>query len=367
MKCRIFIDTNPIWEDKGPFSTLFNSSFSDLSEFLSKHSVKNTSICLPKIVIRERIQHKKELMDSAIGYINERIKSLQEAGHTETEIESKLDYIEKLQEFAEDFCKKNKIEIIPQPSVSVEELTDLVVNKKKPFNDHGSGFKDTLIYLSMVQDVEKNKGDTYILCTNNHKQFDQEIIDDFKIRTGKELIIIPDLVSVQQKLDEIIPIGLHLEKRNIEVKNFVESKLGDLMKEINTTQFSVNNSRLWRTSPQDRFFWNPTDLSATDMDSSEIVGYNFYDINFSSIEEIAKDNIQVQLSLVTEIVYKDNKIDDDLSIFSRQVSLRTSPFLRSSPGMIGYQPSKKEFNFLLDCDLNAKIILIRRMNQGFAY
>ena len=92
MKCKIFIDTNPIWDNKGPFNTLFNSSFFDLPEFLEKHSVKNVSICLPEIVIKERIQQRLELINSAREYVNEKIRSLKEAGHTEKEIKPRNDY-----------------------------------------------------------------------------------------------------------------------------------------------------------------------------------------------------------------------------------------------------------------------------------
>ncbi len=372
MKCRIFVDTNPIWDDKGPFGTLFSPSFVDLPEFLKKHYVKNTSICLPLIVIRERIQQRKELIESAIGYINERIKSIQEAGHEEKEIDVRNDYEEKLTSYAEEFCKKHNVEIIPQPSVSVEELTNLAINKNKPFNDHGSGFKDTLIYLSMVEDAKNNKGDSYILCTKNNTQFDKELIEDFKKQTGKELQIIPDLVSVQQKLDEIVPLGLHLEKRNTEIKNIALSNIGELMKSINrgigVNNYNSANHLLWTGT--DQLLWNINSVTATQEEKSEVVGYNFRDMNFSSIEETSKDEIQVSVNITTDVVYKDD-IDITTDPFSFSARYKTPGVylsaLHNPYGINILKPSTRDFSFNLSCNPTTKSVSILSMNNGLFY
>jgi len=319
-RIRIFIDTNQVWDNKGPFSTIFSPSFSDLPKFLKDNSLKKISICLPDMVIKERVQHKKESINEAIKYVNEKIKILKEAGHEDPEIEPRDDYERKLRKYAEEFCGAHAIEIISDPSVTLEELTEWATSKRKPFDDHGSGFKDTLIYLSMVEDAKANNGDTYILATKNSTQFDEELISDFKERTGKELSIVPGILEVQQKLDELVPLGQRLVERDQKIENIIGNHTGTLVTMANTTKndpFNIFTGELNITGrPDPELIWSTTSAvpqsafmsvsgipvyASTVAEPGKIIGYDFSSFEISSISEIEKDKYKVRGRLNTYI------------------------------------------------------------------
>ena len=374
MKYRIFIDTNPIWDDNGHFDTIFNSSFTDLTEFIKKHSLDNVSICIPEIVIMERIQQRTESIHAAIEYVNNKRKSLAEAGHNEKEIKPRKDYKTQFKKKAKEICEKNNVEIIKPPRVSIKKMTNLALERKKPFNDHGSGFKDTLIYLSMVEDAKKSDSDTYILCTNNNKQFDEELAESFKNEIEKDLIILPDIVAVKEKLDDLISMGLNLEERNEEVKKVTLNNLGEIMKSINRYD---GNKEIETSS-----FLNFRTMSISDTyklpnneDKSKIAGYNFNDINFSVIEEVGQNNVEVNCNITCDISYKDEgrKKHSVMTASSYKIEDYNSDgftgFIYNPHIAYGktFRPTKKTFNLKINCNLENKNILILYINEGLVY
>ncbi len=301
-------------------------------------------------------------MALTLDQINKGIRSLKEAGHDEAEINPRDDYHEQLRTSAEAFCKKHSIEIIPPPTISIEELTELAINKTKPFDDHTSGFKDTLIYLSMIEDAKKGGGDNYILCTNNSTQFDQDVVADFKKQTGKNLVILPDILSVQQKLDELVPIGLHLEARNRKVKNLVSGNTGELML-IANKNLNGPASPLWnfssdivtpltfKTPYRSHMLTSIDQLS--DSSSSKAVGCNLIDLDFLTIEELADGKIRVLARLNLEIKYEDDHEKDDPFSDLRGGFVLDRHLYRNN------KPRSKSMEFTIDCDLEKNTINIR--------
>lgn len=359
-KYRIFIDTNPIWNDKGPLSTVFAGSLSELVKFVRTHRTSgNISVCLPDIVIRERVKHKKEQIESNIKHANERIVALREAGHDEPELIIKDDYDVILRKFADDFCKTNDIEIISAPMISIEDLINLAIEKRRPFDDHGSGFKDTLIYYSMIEDAKSAKGDVYMLCTNNTNQFTEELVVDFKEKTGKELIILTDIVSVQQKLDELLPLGLHLEEMNNRVKNLVLNHTGELMvvanKNLNNNSillggWAAHDLSAFRNRANFRF--GNSSLYDTASEDEDPVGCNLNDLEFLTIEKISDDEVRVQARLNVELKYPEK--NEGSSPFEINTDFALNRYL--------YRPvrqTNKSFDFTMDCNLEKGLVNIR--------
>ena len=215
MKYKIFIDTNQVIRKRPPLEDPFGDSIPTLYSFLQENNIDNVLIYLPEIVIRERIQQRLENIQEYITVANEKISALQGIGHKTKEIKPLKNYKKILQKNVQFFIKKYNIQQISHPTIGSNELIDRAIIKMKPFNDNGAGFKDTLIFLSIVEDAKKEKEEVrYIFCTNDHKEFDTDVIEEFRKETGKELYMVPSIVKVTEKLDELIPLNRHLEERN---------------------------------------------------------------------------------------------------------------------------------------------------------
>jgi len=290
-----------------------------------------------------------------IETVNSIIENLRSAGHDDSNIKARDTYKSLLEKNASQFIGANKVIRVSAPSVGKEELIDRAINKMRPFNDHGSGFKDTLIYLSIVEDAlnKTTETDRYILCTNDSKEFTQEIIDEFKSVTGKELYIVPSIAKVSEKLDELIPLNLYLAERNEKIKNIILKHLGDIMIAINEIVIERDG---WAGSLAYESLYKATSLDLysslyPERTKEDIVGYNFDQIRFLNFNEVDRDKYKVSINVKTLIKYKDKKgSSNDASPYNNLLHL-DSYSTAYSAGRLSTQERIKPFNIEIYCDL----------------
>lgn len=328
MKYRIFVDTNQLFSNKGPLDQPFNTDIPHLRKFLDDHGLENVEICLPEIVVEERIQQKLEDIDQSIQQANENIERLQAVGH-KSKIMEKKNYKKLLRTNARDFIKKHKVKKIPLPSTTKKDLINRALTKMRPFTDGDFGFKDTLIYLSLVENAlnKTEAADHYIFCTNDTKGFNEEIRADFEEQTGKSLHIVPTFAKVQEKLDEIVPLGLQLEERNARIKNVVDKNIGSVMLFLNKTQLPTRDSSPYgplglTRNVYDQYGWivnSATRASSVGIPSvmsedseARVVGYDFSSIDFLNFEETSSDNYAVLVDVQTVVQHNSNQTSPDV-------------------------------------------------------
>ncbi len=372
MKYKIFLDSNRLF-NQYPIEEPFNLSVDELVNFIKKHKIKDTTICLPEIVIRERLQQKLEDIDKEIGNFNKIRKTLNNLGHEVEAVIPLATYRETLEQKIADYVSKNKITRVELPSISKEDLIDRAINKMKPFDDNASGFKDTLIYLSIVEDAldKSNSADRYIYCTKDVKQFDDSVVKEFKSVTKKDLYICLDVTKVTEKLDELLPLNLHLETRNQQLKNIVLKNIGDVMVEVNKkdTQrvsgdwghgFALYNS----TRPHSNIRRFGSVFDETNKEEL-IVGYNFDEINFSQFSELSGDRYLVTARLSTIIKYKEDSHDktaESSNIYSAYlVSTRVGW------GIDGYRVNNQNFDLTFECNLKKETIQSISSNKALVF
>jgi hypothetical protein len=360
MKYKIFIDSNRLY-NQNPIEEPFNLSIRELINFIEKHEIKDINVCIPEIVIRERIQQKLDDIRKTLIDINSLIKSLNGLGHKIDEVIPLSNYKETLEEKVKDYSTRNKITRVPPPSISKEELIDRAINKMKPFDDNFSGFKDTLIYLSIIEDALNSKtcADRYIFCTQDYKQFDEDVIKEFNATTGKVLYISMDTTKIIEKLDELIPLGLHLEDRNKKLKNLIYNNIGDIMNAVNKqetdkTLFGLASSfsHLNRYNPitvNQRYGAYSTYLDNTEQDDF-IVGYNYKGIEFLKFDDGASGKYHVEARLSTITKYKDEESSNPYANIDVINTVESTFRFDSLISKTQY------FNLYIECDLDNEII-----------
>lgn len=366
MKYKIYLDSNQVFTGKKPLTEPFNFNIRDLRIFLEDNGLTDIDICLPEIVVRERIQHRLEDINKEISIANEAIRALQTASHKLKEIKPRTDYRKTLEKNADLFLKKYKVKRIGLPKIGEKELIDRAINKMKPFGEGGVGFKDTLIFLSMVGDAldSSTSADRYLFCTGDAKEFTEEVIAEFQEVTGKELHLLPSIVKVSEKLDELVPLNLHLAERNRKIKEVILKKIGDLMVEVNKTLtdssgpisryggFALRPAYDYAASVVNTYASVYSDGSQTDADS-EIVGFNFDELEFDSFNDLNSDKYRVSVSLRASIKYKDENSSPSLSYGD---SFYVPPIVNRLSYPINYRyasrPNSKTFSIEVTCDLN---------------
>ena len=234
MKYRVYLDTNKLYTDKNEsFKEVFNSNIPRLRKFLDENKAQNVELLLPEIVFKERIQQKLEDIGFSIESANNNIKKLAEVGHKTKKISSRKNYKKLLNNEASEFLKKNKVILSPVPKIESDVLIERALQKIRPFKNSDTGFKDTLIFLTIVNDAIKNPDDVYILCTNNTGDFNDNVKKQFNERTGRELIIVNEIIELQQKLDELIPLMQKLKELYSQIEEDIKKRTGTLTVEVN--------------------------------------------------------------------------------------------------------------------------------------
>ena len=373
MKYKVYLDSNQVFNEK-PLGEVFNLAVLNLRQFLDDHGLSDIDICLPEIVIRERLQQKLEDIQAEIESVNKALSALRALGHQNKDVVPLSSYRETLEGNVKEHLIKYNIKRIPIPLIDKNELVERALNKMRPFNDNGAGFKDTLIYFSIVEDaLGLTPSDRYIFSTNDGKEFNAAVCDEFKTVTGKELYIVPAVVKISEKLDELIPLRLHLEERNSKIKNFILTKLGDLMKAVNASgglssygdAFSFGRRRVNAVTDA-TVFYNPFRATYSDVGEEEeeegdefVVGYNFADIDFSSFSEVREGDYAVQgvlRTLVqTKVLQKPKKRNSGL--YGTYDATSVGVYNVVSAEDLVYRPYElpryKRFEFELRCDLGS--------------
>jgi hypothetical protein len=201
----IFIDTNLLWNDQNDFNIFSTSFLTQLIQFRDffNNEVQSTEIKIifPNTVIRERYKQKLDTLLLSIKGISESLKKL-----TKMKIfnnDSAISDLEQLttnlhhiiENEGTNFLLENSIISCPDcPDIYFENIVQKAYNKEKPFdNKKADGFKDSLIWFSVIDYVRKQKlkeDDLIIFFTINKRDFESEaMLGEFFNFTQKNLLI----------------------------------------------------------------------------------------------------------------------------------------------------------------------------------
>lgn len=228
----IVLDTNIIWTDDSDYSKIFNSQAEDISIFLKKHKpLNNFKICIPKVVLKERICQRLEIIKSKIESLKENRTKLNE--FLNGSIVPKKDTKKILEKKAKDFIDKNKIIIFDYPEISQKEITEEACTKKPPFfRDGKQEYKDRVIWETIKENAKKD-GNNYLFLTNNKTDFNHEILKkEFGTISSKDFEIFPDVATLKIYLDNKFDLRLNLNKLYKEKEEEIKENLNKILYNI---------------------------------------------------------------------------------------------------------------------------------------
>ena len=232
----IFIDTNKLGDyQKGSLvSKNFNylsigkDIFLSLINFLQNNrtSLGDIKLVIPKMATEELIEQQVRSFSSELNKLKTCFSKFETIEGFKLE-SSNIDYKKHLKEKMSAFVSKYKIEILDYPDDSVfRKLLEKVISRKKPFykkqNNKDSGFKDAIIWESILNYAQNNKDDNDFLFFSADDDFNhQELLEEFHRIIKKPLKILDNLPNVKEYLDNRGNLQLNLklinEEYNIEV------------------------------------------------------------------------------------------------------------------------------------------------------
>lgn len=314
-KFKIITDTNVVWLDTEPLDIILNSNLKDLSDFVNENKLNDkVTICISEVVMAERITQRAEEISKITSSIDSSIEKLKVFNVKKTSVH-KRPYRRLLGQRLTKEIKALNLEVIPFPKVNHSQILNRALLRTKPFGNRDKGYKDTLIWHSILDEIRKDKDCNIILCTKNVEDFDIKVLElEFKKLSKKKLCIFTSPNEVKEFLDKQFNLSLDLKELHKSIINDIKTyALGDLMVNLNDDLIAQESgSNLFRAGyveiPQVRWRIDGSD------ESREIVAYNFKKID---IRNISGDGPLYRIEADVEVSSRYKKPKEELFTFAQ--------------------------------------------------
>lgn len=130
-KYKLILDTNFIWNDQNnALGVLFSSHLDQLLAFIKKYNLSSVQICLPEMVIKERVAQKVTQTEDFRKTSITALKSLEtinlKVGNKKFE---KANLEKAFKKKAEYIINTHNIEVIPIPNIKNQDIISRVLKK----------------------------------------------------------------------------------------------------------------------------------------------------------------------------------------------------------------------------------------------
>jgi hypothetical protein len=268
---------------------------------------------LPEIVFDEVIgKYKNNIVElnKNIKLINKEIKKLIDDDEiTQKQIDEEKAYNKYKTSLKRLFRNTINMIMLPYPRKKHREIADRAIRKLKPFKENGDGYRDTLLWETILSVLASEKYANILFVTNDKK--------DFCIRKGKNKgKLHPELIS------DINDLNLDINK--IEVFNslyailtkYIRPKLTDLNKiksRLEKDKYIISKEELSDILSQ-KLAYETIYVSMPDSNSTECVIEYIFSITIDEIEYVSRLNderllIEVKTNVEAEFEYYVDKFE----------------------------------------------------------
>jgi hypothetical protein len=121
--------------------------------------------------------------------------------------------------------KTEKAIFIPYNDISNSTLVKRAIKRIKPFQDKDKGFRDTLIWLSIIKHLEKINGNENVVIINNNSSdfFTKDKTDlHSDLKNDIKVSKIENTFKVYKSINDFISDKVEAEHQNIKIDDFLE-------------------------------------------------------------------------------------------------------------------------------------------------
>src|SRR3989344_3552284 len=246
----VIVDTNNLGSYRSGNILCKNYVYLEINKHLHENIVnnfyfkksKNTSIqvAIPELVLEELKNQQGYMFDSDVTKLKSIFEKIKSLPGNELKI-SDTDYIKYLDNKSSGYIGYYNIKKIDNPPNEIlVKLINKSLKKQKPFykkdSNIDSGFKDAIIWESILEFVKKNKYDKYFFLTDDSDFEDIHLSKEFLEVSGREIIIVKDVSVLKGILEAEIKgtdiINKSLEVINSNLLNILKSLISNLNLEI---------------------------------------------------------------------------------------------------------------------------------------
>jgi hypothetical protein len=234
----VIIDANKLGNYTKGSLKCKNYSYLEINKYLHENIVNNfyfknnenvsIKIAIPEIVleeIKEQQNHRFKLDLECLCNLFQKFSKLNGA---ELKI-PEINYETHLEEKGINYLGVYDIITLKIPKNEIfPKLVKKVLKKEKPFykkNGKDSGFKDALIWESILEFAKSNKYDRYFFLTDDSDFNNKTLSEEFHNLTGKEISIVEEVSTLKGELEEEIN-GTERINKTLEK---IEPKLADIL------------------------------------------------------------------------------------------------------------------------------------------
>ncbi|MCG3206074.1 MAG: hypothetical protein KCHDKBKB_02800 [Elusimicrobia bacterium] len=205
--------------------------------------LKNTNddFCMPQIVFDEIANKFRETLTENQEKISSKIHQLHQLIDIDLPLPLSSEKIqvesEKYKKWLEDHLRDNDAEILPYPQNQHKEMVDRALRRKRPYKPNGAGYRDDLIWLTVVSDLIARKTKTAFVSNN---------IRDYANENGQALH--PDLETDLTSKDISPSDVVFYPSLDALVEQYIRPRLKNLKTlamQINSGQFASFNLMSW--------------------------------------------------------------------------------------------------------------------------
>jgi hypothetical protein len=163
----IFIaDANVFWADPN----LSGEDWMLITEFVQRQEGK---LIVPQVVIDEVVNNFRKQITGAVSAASKARSDISRLTGKQVPATLKIDSEKEARDYEtrlKYILNTLRAEILPYPKVSHPDLVKRALNRRKPFNEAGSGYRDSLIWLSVIAH-QPLRGFECVLITENSSDF----------------------------------------------------------------------------------------------------------------------------------------------------------------------------------------------------
>ena len=271
--------------------------------FLKAAKILDIGVCLPEVTYDELLGRVKIEINKQSDAAEKAIKKLINLTDKNFASPDPKEFFSNYENWLDELLDQNKVEILNYPDISPKEIVEASYIGKKPFKPRGEGYKDYLIWHTLLELTNKESREEFVFLTKNTHDFCDE--------KSTSPTLHPDLVKQLGK--------------NIRVQ---------VIKDLRLLLNEIIAQKLGGANPQDI----PASISATTKKIVEelLTGYSAYgfeglpignDVTISYVDNV----------MLGQLVFKSFGNDEILVKFEGKVTAEFSGFIDKSEYYLHYE------------------------------
>jgi len=239
-KYHVYLDTTNLFTSDFKVMEL-NKPVLDFKKFIDDHGKSNITVYIPEVVLDERIKQNNIVFERYKKSILDSYDKIKESGvRLDLTKFNTFDYEQEIRKKITTSINNTNIQLIPYPAINAKEILKRFFTNQKPFKENSKdekGFKDTAIWLSILEFSRDKQDDKFIFITQNSADFPIENMQtEFKKETNADIELIYSLEDAQEYFDSVLDLNLEIAQKYNEIRDIISRKIGDILVELHKSK-----------------------------------------------------------------------------------------------------------------------------------